>query len=540
LPGKDPEKALTRSELDAVRGRLASASGQERLDLILDAPDPGALVRALPADELYFTIREVGLADAVELVQLASARQFRVFLDLDGWRNGHLDPSRVLPWLRAARVGALQEPKKAAQLARKMRALDQELIFLLLRGAIRIHDLRADDDPLIESEEFLKTPDNQYAVEFLVEGTEYVAIRGLLEDLEAEDPFKLSRLMAALTWELPSDLEETALRWRQGRLADLGYPTLEEALSWYARPPAGPSQPPGHPDRAPGFFLAPLAGGSLLSRAAATLGPDDRRALELQLVTASNAVLVADGIDPADVERLRGAVEGARAMVELGLARLAGEDLPRAAELLLTVPVKRLFQEGFVRVLELSWRADRLWKSGTAGRRAAPLLDAPLGEAMAALSGRRPRFHPGLELPRAAWGTAAAGSLEPRRFLTAGELATAASALGLCEGLAALGARLGLTPTSAEGDVPRLSVLYATALANERLGRGFAPLPLRPGDLGAAAEALAGITDARLANDGEAGVLLLELARRRGEELAAVLDRTASQPGLVRAVLVQA
>jgi hypothetical protein len=476
----------------------------------------------------------------VELVQLASAEQFRAFLDLDAWRQGRFEPRRALPWLRAARTGAQQDDKLAARLARKMRALDGELVDLLLRDAIRVHDLRVDDDPDIEGGQVMRTPDNQYLVEFLVEGTEYVAVRGLLDDIEAEEPFKLSRMLAAITWELPAELEETALRWRQGRLADLGYPSLEEARSWYARPPARPAEAPGQPGaRSPGFFLAPLGDRSLLARAAATLDAVDREALDMQLVSAGNAVLVADGIDPVDLDQVREAVTGARAMVELGLDRLAAGDLPRAAEVLAGTPVKRLFQEGFGRVLELSWRADRLFRAGSAGRRSTPLLDAPLGELLSALSSRRPRFHPGIERPRDEWGTPAASALEPRRFLGAGDLTLTAAALDLCEGLAALAAELGLVPAQAEGEAPRLSALYLTALANERLGRPFAPAPIPVGDLPAVAAALTRIEDPRLATRGEAGALLLALARRQAASLAESLDRAVASPELVTELVVR-
>ncbi len=536
---KDPEKALTLAELEDVRGRLARASGKRRLDLILDARDPGALVRALPADELYFTIREIGLADAVELVQLASAEQFKVLLDLDAWRQGRFEPRRALPWLRAARAGALDDPRAAARLARKMRALDPELTLLILRDALLVHDLKVVEDPEIESDRTFRTADNAYLVEFLVDGSEYVAVRGLIDDLQAEDVFKLSRLLASLAWEVPSELEETSLRWRTGRLADLGYPPLEEALSWYARPPARPAEAPGNPARAPGFFLAPLAEGTLLARSAAGLPPEDRAALELQLLGAGNAVMVADGIDPVDLDQVRAAVAGARAMVELGLGAVAGGDPARAAEALATTPVKRLFQEGFGRVLQLCWRAERLFKGGGAGARRAPLLDAPLGEALSALSGRRPRYWPGLELPRDAWGTPAAAAAEGRRFQDEADLARTAAALDLAEGLAGLALELGLAPTTAEGSAPRLSSLYLTALANERLGRPFAPTPLPADDLARLPAALERLDDPRLAPHGGAGALLAELARRRVEELAASADEAAARPDLVTAVLVR-
>ena len=485
---KDPEQPLTPAQLGPLRAQLAVASGRRRLDLILDAPDPGALVRALPADELYFTIREIGLADAVELVQLASAEQFRTFLDLDAWRQGRFEPRRALPWLRAARTGAQQDTRLATRLARKMRTLDAELVDLVLRDAIRVHDLRANDDPDVEADQVMRTPDNEYLVEFLVEGSEYVAVRGLLDDIEAEDPFKLSRLLAAITWELPSELEETALRWRQGRLADLGYPSLEEALSWYARPPARPAEAPGQPRRAPGFFLAPLARALAAGprRQHASTPPTARRstcswsppATPCWWPTASTRSTSTRSAPrwPAPAPWWSWGWSGWRAATR-----------PAPPRSLAATPVKRLFQEGFGRVLELSWRADRLFKAGAAGRRTTPLLDAPLGELLAALSSRRPRFHPGIERPREEWGTPALAALEPRRFLTAADLSLTAAALDLCEGLAALARELELVPAQAEGEAPRLSALYLTALANQRLGRRFEPAPIPAGDLPAVA-----------------------------------------------------
>jgi hypothetical protein len=344
------------------------------------------------------------------------------------------------------------------------------------------------------------------------------------------------RLLSTLRWELPSELEETALRWRTGRLADLGYPSLEEALSWYARPPPGEASAPGSPSRTPGFFLAPLAEGTLLARAAARLAAEDRAGLELQLIGAGNAVLVADGIDPVELEQVREAVAGARAMVELGLAQRSGGDLDRAVAALAGTPVKRLFQEGFGRVLALAWRAERLFKDGSAGTRADPLLDAPLGEMLTALAVRRPRYQPGLEAPREDWGSPIAAA-ETRRFLSEADVARTAAAVALAEGLAALARELGLAARP-EGTTSRLAALYLTALANERLGRPFAPAPIPAAELRRAAEAVADPADARLLAHGEAGELLASLAREQAEQLAVDLDAGGGRPGTVQALLV--
>ncbi|HYQ80837.1 MAG TPA: DUF6178 family protein, partial [Anaeromyxobacteraceae bacterium] len=363
--------------LARARADLAAARGRRRLDVILGAPDPGALVRALPAEELYFLVRDLGLADAAELVQLASPEQFQTFLDLDAWRGSLPAPGRILPWLRAARSGALRSDAAAARWKEQLAALDPELLSLVLLDALRIHDLESDPDPEVAGDRILRTPEGRYVLEFLVEGADYAAVRALLDDLYAEDPLETARRLESVRWEMRSELEESALRWRSARLADLGYPDLEEALSWYARPPAAPAAEPGLPERPPGFFLAEFRRGSLLDRAAERLGPGAAGRFERQLVAAANAALVADAVDPADLAAVRRSVESARALLELGLEAVAGSDDARAAEALAATPLKRLFQRGFGRLLELRWRAERLLGPGGGGTRQSPLLDPP-------------------------------------------------------------------------------------------------------------------------------------------------------------------
>jgi Family of unknown function (DUF6178) len=541
--GKGRPGSMDPAALARARGELAAARGRRRLDLILDAPDPRALVRALPADEVYFTIRDIGLGSAAEIVRLASARQFRTFLDLDAWRGRTPDPSRILPWLRAARGAATRSDLEAARWKRKLAALDSELLSLVLVSTLRIHDLEEDPDPRIESDRFMRTPEGKHVVEFAVEGADYLAVRGVVDDLYAEDPFQATRILAATRSELRSELEESALRWRTARLADLGYPDLEEALSWFARPPAKPALPAGEPARPPGFFLAQFRRGTLLDRAMEKLLPDERERVELEVIAAANAVMVADAVDVADPDSVRRAVESARAMLELGLEDLGPGGDDRAAAVLSATPLKRVFQHGFGRVLQLRWRAERAFEAGGAGTREAPLLDPPLGEAMAALARRRPLYFPGIEAERGDWGGAAAGAFEPRPFLSSQDLERTDAALQAAEALAALGRKLALAPAAGAlsgPPAPRLSALYLTALANERLGRAFRPDPIPASELRAAARALERLDDPRLAAEGEAGALLARLAGNRAGELAGLRGEGEIPSANVTAVLVGA
>jgi hypothetical protein len=520
-----------------VRRALSGLSGRRRLDLILEQPDPGAIVRALPADELFHAIQDAGLADASDVVQLASPEQFRTFLDLDAWRGGEVDPVRILPWIRAARGPASESEAELGAWREKLEAIDPDLTSLLLRSTLRIHDLEEDEDPHLESDRFVRTAEGRYVVEFQADGADYVAVRSLVDDLYARDPFLAGRILSTVRWELDSDLAESARRWRDGRLADLGYPTFEEALSWFARPATRSAAPAGLPDRPPGFWLASFRRETLLDRAASLLPPDGQARFELELLAAANAAIVADQVDPADPEAVRGAVESARALLEMGLASLSGGNVEAAAAALASTPLKTVFQHGFGQLLELRWKADRIRKEA-AEAGPAPALDTPLGEVLAAAGRRRPRYFPGVERPREEWGSVAAGAFAERPFRSADEVRRTAGALADAAALLALGRTLGLAPGPG-APAPTLATLYLTALANERLGRPFAPAPIPRAELPAAARALEVLDDPRLAGAGDAGALLATQARNRAAELAPVRAGEEPPPGAVAAVLIR-
>jgi hypothetical protein len=128
---------------------------------------------------------------------------------------------------------------------RKVHALDLEVLEMVLRTLTRIHDLEESPDPHVEGVT-LDSADGHFRIELLVEGQEQATLRALLLDLMAENPLGFSRLMEALRWEIPSELEETALRFRWARLSDLGFPDPESAAGLYSqvpipRSPAAPS-----------------------------------------------------------------------------------------------------------------------------------------------------------------------------------------------------------------------------------------------------------------------------------------------------------
>jgi hypothetical protein len=478
--GKAQELSLEREELTRALGKARSA--RERLDLLISSKHAQSLLRSLPAEELYFTIKELGLSDAREIVQLASPAQFRAFVDLDVWRRDRLDASLALTWIRLAR-----SDEDDARYRKKLAALDLEVLELLLKRMLRIHDLSEDEDPDVHGPAF-PSPEGRYVVEFLAEGSDYAGIRGLLDDLYAEDPFRAARLLESVRWELPTELEEIAYRWRTARMADLGFPEVGEALSYYAYvdPDQALPEVEGSPALEAGFFLSRLTPGRRFLDGAAALVPDESRALvERQLVTVVNAAMVVEGVDPGETEQVAKVLEAARDTLSLGLEHAARGDPARGAQLLVGAPLKRAFQVGASLGLKLKFRADRLMKSGRAcfpGVRGGSLYDPPLGEIVAGLRRKRPLYCEALD------GAEGPG-LRPLREKA--DVARLEQALCDAENLAAIFERLGLSAAEAErafgsGSPPdalallRFSDLLLTAMAHALVGEEFKFSPLAP------------------------------------------------------------
>ena len=245
-------------DLRAIRAALEQAQGKRKLDLILSAPDARALVRALPPQELYLAILDVGMEDSAELVAMASPAQFVHFLDAGCWpkRDAPPDPRKILKWLTLARQGAAMGDNGTRRFREKLAALDSELFSLLLRFELTVHELDENEDqPDTAPGSSWITPDRRYMVEIREDGAGYATLKRLLDDLTEEDPFMVSRTLEAIRWDVPTELEEVARRWRNGRLRDLGVPEFEEALGFVARPHRTKSQPPVESPRDDGSAL---------------------------------------------------------------------------------------------------------------------------------------------------------------------------------------------------------------------------------------------------------------------------------------------
>ena len=385
-------------DVRGTRRALQNARGKQKLDLILSAPDPEQLVQGLPAQDLYLALVDVGPDDATELVAMASPEQFRHFVDMAAWRGPDEGPRppEVLRWLRLAREGGADLEKFRRQLG----SLDIELLALVLRREMHVHDLTDEEPPpdLPNPGMAYYTPDRRFLLEFTGSG-EYATVRQLIEDLYAQDPFGAGQLIERTRWELPTELEESARRWRDGRLRDVGVPDFEEAISFHARPPPAKAvrfEPaPGQALRAPAR--------PILDEALDLLSGDELERAEEGLVYAANSALVANRVPLDDPDEVREQLAQARATLSLGLELLSGGDPHRAARVLAEAPIRSVYQAAMGEAYRLQTRARKIAASARLPQaQSATVLDEPLESVVQALLRQRPLFHePGQRRPRA-------------------------------------------------------------------------------------------------------------------------------------------
>jgi Family of unknown function (DUF6178) len=459
---------------------LQAARGKEKLDLLLSAPDPEALVQSIPEHDLYLALLEIGPDDAAEIVALASPQQFRHFVDLAAWprRDEGPNPRAVLRWLHLARDGGGHSDRARRRYLDKLGLLDAEMRSLLLRKALRVHDLQEESEPAVaDPGRTFRTPEGRYVVEFLPDAGEYGTLKQLLEDLYGEDVLGTTRLLESLRWEVPTELEETARRWRDGRLRDLGFPDLDEAIAFYARPATStPSDAPRAPATAStALATSPPGAPELLESALSLLDGEERERAEESVVHALNAAMIANAVPFDDVDEVRNALADARATLSLGLETLSDGDARAAARALAERAIREIFQAGLADAYRLQSRARRVAQSARLPQaQTVTLLDPPLSEAVEALQRKRPAWID-RESPR-----------KRRALGSRADVARAAQMLDEAEAVVALLRALGLAPAElgpraeAAGIAP--TALRASdavrALATQRL-KGDAELSLR-------------------------------------------------------------
>lgn len=493
----DDRDIIPLSRFNAVLGRVR---GSRRMQLILDDPDPAARVAAMPVQDLYFLIKEVGLADSEEIVALATPEQFQGMLDLDSWDKDRFQDAEVRPWLRALLAAG---PEKFTHVWAQ---LDQELTALILKRWTRIYNLAEEDVPEDEEPPFYPTPDRFFMVKITAEHPDDVLlVEQILDRIYRVDQVQARHTLRAAQSEPFADLEELSYRWRSGRLQDLGYADYYEALEVY-RPIDLPSirigegtiDPPSEATAMPIPLADPALRQPFLARVLEkVLDADEAKKLESALVLLFNRVLSADRVDPGDPEAAAAGSARAAATVSIGLETLSRGDVELGVQAIRTISLTRLHRAGHTVTLQLGKLARTLQKR-------AVRADEPYASVIAALAQRRPAFPSALDEPP---------GVEARPFKSVADVRGAVAVMGELAAQITFVHDVVKADPVALGPALTLGTVGRTALVNGALGRGVVAEPLSRKDLEAflgrpASERAALAEAAARAAAGEKGVRL--------------------------------
>ena len=346
----EQELATLRPEHQAIV--ICEAPLSVRRQIIELMPSPEAVIPLIPEAEFTYICRSIGLEDASWLLPMATEAQLATAFDLDAWTGLSLDHTRLDSWM-----AALAECEDDTML-RAARAVDPEILVLFLRNHVDVTLKPSEQDNPDWS-----PPDNSQTLEgqfyFVAKDSkdDLAPLMNLLHTLFQGDYWLYFRAIQAVKEEMTAENEEWALRWRTGRLEDLGFPSWDESMRIYGflRPdrladvpedtnaldfeswslPIWITELPGVRSDERAFF-----------RAVRELGTEDRSTVFYAMIALANRVAVADRMELGDPESLPGAIEKSTRFTSLGLEHVAAESGFSLEETLRRVPIERLFRVG--------------------------------------------------------------------------------------------------------------------------------------------------------------------------------------------------
>ena len=370
----------------------ATLSAEETLARLQDLDNPGPLVQSIPPQDLLVMWNLADDEQRADLLRLADKSQVDLLVDLKCWQGDtpNMDAVEELigPLVMSGVDGAAQA----------FRLMEGELRTLLLKRNARVHVLENRNDDLVvpDTSELIACPDGYYHIEFpepdLVSDVERAMLQALLyqpfDDYQAE--------LECVRHELASDLTEMAYQWHCSRLADFGFATREEALSFMVpssveevRQAAENADPIVYfpSDIAlPVLYRDSLKGNDFLDQVMETLAAAENDAttgrmasLATELTAMTNLYLSATGVDLGNIEAVSRQITWVRDMLSLGLSECADGDEEEGARLLSRLSPGMFLRAAWGILYPLRKRARRLLadrKIRPVGRRGA-IFDPP-------------------------------------------------------------------------------------------------------------------------------------------------------------------
>src|SRR5262249_52803327 len=132
---------MSNEMLSPLVGSALRVENKEQLEEFLTRPDAAHVVRSASFEEVFFTIKHVGLADSLDLLPLVSGKHVRGFIDLDCWRKDTFVRKPFMEWITAFVQAGAEETMKAIS------GIDDAVTALFLKDLINVYEIDRDDPP---------------------------------------------------------------------------------------------------------------------------------------------------------------------------------------------------------------------------------------------------------------------------------------------------------------------------------------------------------------------------------------------------------
>ncbi|MGB9499842.1 MAG: DUF6178 family protein [Dissulfuribacterales bacterium] len=369
--------------LASNRKRILDLPADQALDEILDHPQPNALVHSFAEEDFYFLIHDIGPEDSLDLIAMASPRQWEYILDIESWKKDRININAVTRWMNLL---LMSDPTRFIHWAATEKPdLIEYYLFKTIEIIIRDHDQDPsdfDDDFITYDDVFyFKLPaDRSFETNDAdIKKGQKLFLSKMMKKLADTDHVFFQQTLLRAANVIPAESEEEAFRLRNFRLAEKGFLPFDEAVGVYQpisidllKKRKKSIKIQSEPDMivpVPIRHTAMLDEKNTFSRALATITFDETlHQLQIEFAGVCNRLIAADQTPVHDRNELKTIVKKACGYISIGLEHLSADNptnvKKRLSEYIQTYPLIDLFRTGFGLVADLRQQAKKWQKNG--------------------------------------------------------------------------------------------------------------------------------------------------------------------------------
>ncbi len=378
------------------RKEILSLPAEKALDEILDFPQSAAMVHSFPEEDFFFLIHDIGVEDSIELLSLASDRQWEYILDVEIWEQDKISINSLTKWLDLLMKA---DPNRVIRwLLKDKLEMAEFYLFKNVEVMVREHDQDPSDfgDGFFTVDDifYIRLIDSPYGYEVSDREKRDEVASEILHRLAMFDHVIYQRVLFEFMTVLSAETEEEAFRLRNQRLAEKGFMPFDEAVGIYQPLKVKDLKDPGFLKRlrfpnaayseanpyapVPFYSVGMLKQDNLFTRSLQEIKTDEiLQQLQSEFAGLCNQIISADQKIIREREELRGIVKKACGYLSLGLEHISvkysEKAVNRSAALIQKIPLSRIFRVGYGFALRLKWRAQKWQKQSWFSQKKLPL-----------------------------------------------------------------------------------------------------------------------------------------------------------------------